>query len=73
MAECSTCSAWRGTGGGKGLCRAHPPAVLFGAHFGQAGSGVPEVSYLFPITVTTDWCREYALKGVEAVEAELTS
>jgi hypothetical protein len=58
--ECSTCSAWFPINeDGVGYCKAHPPAPLFGAFAGQAGTGTPQLSYVFPRTSEVDWCREY--------------
>lgn len=59
---CSVCSAWRVSqdDAGSGHCKAHPPAIILGLHYGQPGSGVPAAEYIFPITDADDWCREFA-------------
>jgi hypothetical protein len=58
--ECSTCTAWDPIeDNGTGYCKAHPPAVLFGANIAQPGSGVPQPTSQWPITREIDWCREY--------------
>lgn len=58
--ECATCTAWKPIEqSGTGHCRAHPPVPLFGAAYGQPGSGQPQATFHFPITGEVDWCREY--------------
>lgn len=61
MAEqCGTCTAWvAGKDVTIGRCKAHPPAIVLGLNLGQPGSGVPEPQYLWPVTSSGDWCREY--------------
>ena len=59
---CKTCGAWLADrdAGDVGLCRAHPPAPMFGSYSGQPGSGVPKAESYFPTTKYDDWCRELA-------------
>ena len=60
MADCSTCTAYVPLKeAGLGQCKAHPPTPVVGLHYGQAGSGVPEVEYIFPVMSSGDWCREH--------------
>jgi hypothetical protein len=61
MAECASCTAWKvSTDVTVGRCKAHPPVPVLGMHYGQAGGGIPQVEYIFPMTASGDWCREYS-------------
>jgi hypothetical protein len=64
--QCWTCNAWvpiADRDDGLGMCRAHPPAVLFGGNVGQPGLGKPQAVFQFPLTYEVDWCREYQMEA----------
>jgi len=62
---CGNCNAWlqqdvdEASGKMIGICQAHPPRPMYGAHFNQPGSGTPQLSFHQPQTLTDDWCREW--------------
>lgn len=59
---CGNCKAFLPKGdGNSGLCRAHPPQPLFGAHFDQPGLGVPVLEYFNPVVAASWWCSEWKL------------